>query len=247
MKGITFRPATVVMLSSLSFCVALLVANPREKKMNVSTPRYVDPGAVGGAPADAIVLFDGTDLSKWRNRKGGGPAEWIVQDGVATVNGTGDIATRESFGDAQFHIEWAIPADTASDRKHGNSGIKFHERYEIQIINSYMRTMRPETSCGSVYVQHPPLVNVSRQPGEWQSYDIIFRAPRFDEIGNLVSRGTFTVFHNGVLIHDNVTIFGPTNSTDPVKPLYMKPLFVQDHGSPVRFRNIWIRPLADRE
>ena len=242
-----WRRLRLSLLTVLTTTAYFALPGTSADKLDAPIPRVVD--ASGPIPSDAIVLFGGkeSDLAQWHNRKNGGPAKWIVENGELVVNGTGDISTKQKFGDAQLHLEFAIPADTAADRKNGNSGIKLHERYEVQIINSYERPSRPETQCGAVYVQHPPFVNASRKPGEWQTYDIIFRAPRFDEIGNLVERGTLTVLHNGVLIQDNATIYGPTNSDVPAKPLYKKPLFLQDHGSPVRFRNVWIRPLTDRD
>jgi len=205
--------------------------------------KVVDPGPAGGVPSDAIVLFDGKDLSRWRS--GGGEARWKVEDGVLTVvPKTGDLTTRDSFGDIQLHLEWRIPSDVKGEGEgRGNSGIKLHEAYEIQILDSFGSTSSPLTQAGAVYKQHAPLVNACRKPGEWQSYDIVFRSPRFDSSGVLKKHGTFTVLHNGVLIQDKVKILGRTNSTKPVKPDLKQPFFLQDHGFAVSFRNIWVREL----
>lgn len=203
----------------------------------------VDAGPPGGAPSDAIVLFDGKDLSRWRS--GSGDARWRVEDGALTVvPRTGNLTTRDAFGDVQLHLEFRIPADIKGQGEgRGNSGIKLHEAYEIQILDSFGSVSNTLTQAGAVYKQWAPLVNACRKPGEWQSYDIVFRAPRFDAAGKLRKHGTFTVFHNGVLIHDKVRILGRTNSTQPVKPDYKQPLFLQDHDAAVSFRNIWLREL----
>lgn len=213
--------------------VAVRALPPDEKN-----PPAVDPGPPGGPPSDAIVLFDGKDLSEWRG------GEWKVEDGVLTV-GRGDLVTKRSFGDIQLHLEWRVPADTkGSSENRGNSGIKFHEAYEIQILDSYGRTdVGASRQAGALYKQSAPLVNACRKPGEWQTYDIIFRAPYFGDDGKLVKNGTLTVFHNGVLIQDRAKILGRTNSTRPVSPEYEQPFFLQDHGSPVSFRNVWVRKL----
>jgi hypothetical protein len=202
----------------------------------------VDPGSPGGPPSDAVVLFDGKDLSRWRGRSG--EPRWEVKDGVLTVApGTGDLTTREAFGDIQLHIEWRIPAGvTGEGEGRGNSGIKLHEAYEIQILDSHGKP--PALSgAGALYKQAAPLVNACRKAGEWQSFDIVFRAPRFDADGRLTKHGTVTVFQNGILIHDRTRIQGRTNSTRPVKPDLEQPFFLQDHGSPVSFRNVWVRKL----
>jgi hypothetical protein len=204
-------------------------------------PRVVNAGP---PPADAIVLFDGTDLSQWQKRAGGEPT-WQVKDGVATVAG-GDIITKQPFGDCQLHIEWATPAEVKGDGQgRGNSGVIFQERYELQVLDSYQNKTYFNGQAGAVYSQHPPLVNVSRKPGEWQSYDVIYHAPRFDEDGKLLKAATITVLQNGVLVQDNAEIKGPT-AQNPTKyqshPLKV-PLDLQDHGNPVRYRNIWIREL----
>lgn len=216
------------------------VANSAQSK---DVPRIIDAGPVGGPPSDAIVLFDGTDLAEWRGRNG--EAKWEIKDGVLTiVPGTGQITTKRSFGDIQLHMEWRTPADArGGGESRGNSGIKFHTAYEIQILDSYQNRSNPKGQAGAVYKQHAPLVNASRKPGEWQSYDIVFRAPFFDEDGKLQKHGTFTVFHNGVLVQDRARVFGRTNSRVPVSPEYRQPFFIQDHGSRVSFRNIWVREL----
>jgi len=207
-------------------------------------PRVIEPGP---PPSDAIVLFDGKDLSQWKSDNDGGRAKWAVKNGVATVNGTGGISTKQSFGDCQLHIEWAAPAEVKGEGQgRGNSGIFMQGRYEIQILDSYNNTTYYHGQAGAVYKQYAPLVNVCRKPGEWQAYDIIYHAPRFDSDGELLRPGTVTILQNGVLIQDHVDIMGPT--ARPGKPKYeahplKQPLALQDHNNPVRFRNMWIREL----
>ncbi len=206
-------------------------------------PKVVNPGS---PPSDAIILFDGKDLSKWTG-KDGGEAKWAVKDGVMTVNGTGSINTKESFGDCQLHVEWAAPAEVKGDGQgRGNSGIYIQGRYEVQILDSYQNKTYFHGQAGSLYKQHAPLVNASRKPGEWQVYDIIFTAPRFDDDDKVVSPGRVTVLHNGVLVQNNAVLLGKTVNTSVAsyEPHPLKqPLQLQDHNNPVRFRNIWIRPL----
>jgi hypothetical protein len=235
--GMKFESALLKSLVALPVLSLALVSRAEEE------PHVINPGP---PPADAIVLFDGTDLSAWKS-KGKGEAAWEVKDGVATVNGTGDIITKQPFGDCQLHIEWATPEEVKGEGQgRGNSGVIFQGRYELQILDSYQNKTYFNGQAGAVYSQYPPLVNVSRKPGEWQSYDVIFRAPRFDEKGKLSKAGTMTVLHNGVLVQDHVEIKGPTGQqpthyeAHPLK----QPLDLQDHGgNPVRFRNIWIREL----
>jgi hypothetical protein len=211
-------------------------------------PTRVDAGKVGEAPSDAIVLFDGTDLSEWRG-KDGAPA-WEVEDGVLTVvPETGTLTTTRAFGDVQLHLEWRSPAEIAGEGQgRGNSGVFLMDLYEVQILDSYDNRTYSNGQAGSIYKQFIPEVNATRPPGEWQSYDIIFMAPRFDSNGALERPATMTVLHNGVLIQNHVTLRGPTEYRG--EPEYRAhaaklPLTLQDHTNPVSFRNIWIRELQD--
>src|ERR1044071_5608519 len=171
-------------------------------------PRIIDPGP---PPSDAIVLCAGKDLSQWQIERNGGPAKWDVQDGVATVNSTGSISTRQGFGDCQLHVEWASPAVVKGQGQgRGNSGVYLQGRYEVQVLDSYNNKTYFHGQAGSIYKQYAPLVNACRPPGEWQTYDIIYHAPRFDSAGKVLKPATITVLQNGVLIQDNVEIMGPT-------------------------------------
>src|SRR5207253_482505 len=207
-------------------------------------PRVIEPGP---PPSDAIILFDGTDLAQWKSDKGGGAAKWDIKDGVLAVNGTGSISTKREFGDCQLHVEWATPAEVKGEGQgRGNSGIYLQGRYELQVLDSFENKTYYHGQAGAIYKQHAPLVNASRPPGEWQTYDIIYHAPRFDAVGNLVKAATVTVLHNGVLVQDHVEIMGPTGTKG--RPKYTphplkQPLGLQDHHNPVRYRNIWIREL----
>ena len=210
-------------------------------------PAVVDPGAPGSAPADAIVLFDGTDLSEWRHRDG--DARWILEGGAMTVVAeTGALISRRAFGDVQLHVEWRTPAEVVGESQgRGNSGVFLMERYEVQVLDSWNSRTYSNGQAASIYKQFIPQVNASRPPGEWQSYDIIFVAPRFNEHGDLEAPGTITVLHNGVLVHNHVTLRGPTVYIG--EPAYeahpaKAPLQLQDHGNPVSYRNIWVRELV---
>jgi hypothetical protein len=213
-------------------------------------PPVVDPGPAGppaAAPSDAVVLFDGRDLSKWLDAKDG-PARWKVEGGyLEVVAKTGSIRTKQGFGDCQLHIEWAVPAvPVGESQERGNSGVFLMDIYEVQVLDCYNNKTYADGSAASLYGQYPPLVNACRKPGEWQTYDIVFRRPRFDASGTVVSPARFTVLHNGVLVQDNVELTGPTahKARPPYKAHADKlPLSLQDHGNPVRFRNIWLRPL----
>jgi hypothetical protein len=212
-------------------------------------PAVVTPGRTpSDAPSDAIVLFDGKDLSAWRSANGNGEAKWTVRDGYMEVAArTGDIATKQEFGDCQLHIEWATPTAVKGEgQERGNSGVFLMERYEIQVLDSYDNKTYYHGQAGAVYKQYAPLVNACRKPGEWQTYDIIFKAPKFDEQGKVTERARVTVLQNGVLIQNNVEIYGNTWHDKPALYIAHGPkasLKLQDHGNPVRYRNVWIRPL----
>jgi hypothetical protein len=205
-------------------------------------PAAVTAGTGAQAPSDAIVLFDGNGADAWTCSEG--PA-WSVQDG-ALVAGGGNLATRESFGDCQLHLEWATPAAVKGEgQARGNSGVFFMGRYEVQVLDSYENVTYADGQAAALYGQEPPLVNASRMPGEWQSYDIVFRAPRFQG-GALASPAMVTVFHNGVLVHHACELLGATRHAAVATYSAHEaqaPLTLQDHGDPVRFRNIWIRRL----
>lgn len=234
----------------------LLVAVIGAGKMTVSQikppaeePKVINPGPPGGPPSDAIVLFDGKDLSQWRSLKPpGGDAKWAIKDGaMVVVAGTGDIATKLTFNDVQLHIEWATPDEVKGEGQgRGNSGVFLQEKYEVQVLDSYNNKTYFHGQAGAIYKQHAPLVNASRGPGQWQTYDIIYHAPKFDEAGVAVVKGRVTVLHNGVLVQDNAEIYGTTTHED-VDPKYEKhgaaSIKLQDHGNPMRFRNIWVRKL----
>lgn len=217
-------------------------------------PTVVHPGGPAEVrpPADAVILFNGTDLSAWEaQRDSGGPAGWRIVDGaMEVVPGAGGIRTRAAFGDVQLHVEWMAPAPprgTGQDR--GNSGVFLMERYEVQVLDSWENATYADGQAGAVYGQYPPLVNASLPPGSWQSYDIVFRRPRFDGEGKLTVPARLTVFHNGVLVQEEALLIGPTSHK--VRAPYEAhadrlPIALQDHDHPVRFRNIWVRPLTDQ-
>ena len=212
----------------------------------ISPPTASTQAHPGTVPSDATVLFDGTDLSQWQG--GNGDAQWTVKDGYMEVNGTGSIRTRESFGSCQLHVEFATPTEVKSKSQgRGNSGVMIMGLYEIQVLDSFDNRSYSDGQAGSIYGQYPPLVNASRAPGQWQVFDIVFEAPEFDKEGELVKPAYITVFHNGIVVHNRATSLGQVAHKDPPqwKPHAEKlPLTLQDHGNPVRFRNVWIRPLT---
>jgi hypothetical protein len=220
--------------------------------MDRPRPPVVTPAAAqvpAPPPADAIVLFDGRDLSQWTHADGG-PARWRLQDGhMEVVRGTGSLRTTRAFGDVQLHVEWMSPAPaTGTGQDRGNSGVFLMGRYEIQVLDSYGNDTYPDGQAAALYGQRPPLVNASRPPGAWQSYDIVFRRPRFGADRGLVAPARVTVLHNGVLVHDAAAFTGAT--AHQRRATYEAhedrlPIVLQDHGEPVRFRNIWVRELAE--
>lgn len=218
--------------------------------LNRPLPPVVNPGPAGPpvpAPADAVILFDGKDLSQWEDGKGGA-AGWKVENGyVEVVAKTGSIRTKRAFGDCQLHVEWAAPVEVKGEgQERGNSGVFLMDTYEVQVLDSYDNTTYSDGQAAAIYGQYPPMVNACRRPGEWQTYDIIFHRPHFDPEKNLVQPARLTVLHNGILVHDNVELTGPTahKARPPYKPHDIRlPLSLQDHGNPVRYRNIWLREL----
>lgn len=239
---------------------ALAQAKPEDTEVWKPIPPVVTPAKETGAPpSDAIVLFDGHDLDQWVSVSDKSPAGWTVADGVITVNkARGNIETRKSFRDYQLHLEWRIPADiTGSGQLRGNSGVFLastgagDKGYEVQILDSYENATYVNGQAGSVYKQRPPLANASRKPGEWQTYDIVWRAPVFSADGAVVKPASVTVLHNGVLVQDDTVLAGETVYIG--KPSYKAhgpaPIKLQAHGdpsAPISFRNIWVRELAPK-
>jgi hypothetical protein len=244
---------------SLCCCVFSLLAQTQVDPKweihdrNRPVPVAIDSGTAstqetpGRPPSDAVILFDGKDLSKWQH-KDGSAAKWKVENGYfEVVPKTGQLYTRDSFGDCQLHVEFAEPSPAkGEDQDRGNSGVFLHGLYEIQVLDSYQSKTYADGQAAAVYGQFPPQVNASRPPGQWQTYDIIFHGPRFDSAGKLLRPARITVLHNGVLVQDNVEPTGPTGHH--MRPPYAAgpeklPLSLQDHNHPVRYRNIWLREL----
>lgn len=211
-------------------------------------PPIVSPGASAqDPPSDAIILFNGKDFSAW-NGKDGKPVEWTLEGNAMTVKPrSGEIITKQAFGDCQLHIEWRTPAQVKGEGQgRGNSGIFLMGRYELQVLDSYNNKTYSNGQAASIYKQLIPQANASRGPGEWQTYDVIFTAPRFSSTGKLLSQARITVIHNGVVVHNNAAIWGSSSfiGIPEYEPHNMKePIMLQDHGDLVSFRNIWIREL----
>ena len=246
----------------LTVCVTAILASaqqprPEDTEIYEPVPKVVTPGSVPGAPpSDAIVLFDGKNLDQWVSTGDKSPAQWMVANGVMTVNkASGNIQTKRSFRDYQLHLEWRIPETvTGTGQARGNSGVFLastgpgDDGYELQILDSYNNKTYVNGQAGSIYKQYIPLVNASAKPGEWQSYDVVWIAPRFSADGSLRAAAYATVFHNGVLIQNHVELKGETLFIG--KPFYKKfdtaPIKLQAHGDPsepISFRNIWVREL----
>lgn len=235
---------SAIQFACLSVAIAAIISQSRGFADEYLNGIKWEPPAIitvgeSGVPSDALVLFDGSDLSAWENAD-----NWKIADG-AMVSGKGDVRTKASFGDCQLHIEWSAPVPaTGSGQGRGNSGVFLMNLYEIQVLDSYENETYHDGQAGAIYKQTPPQVNAMRPPGEWNIYDIIWTAPRFNEDGSLKSPAFITALHNGALILNHFELKGDTPFTRP--PQYNKhadqlPIRLQDHGSPVRFRNIWIR------
>ncbi len=245
------RPITLILLFFIAVgCVAQTPRqsmDPTVSELWSPKPPKITPGAnPGEAPSDAIIIFDGKNLNEWSTLNGS-EAAWELKDGAVTVvKGKGDIKTKKTFGDIQLHIEWRSPSVVKGEGQgRGNSGIFLQERYELQVLDSYESQTYTNGQAGSIYKQHIPLVNATRKPGEWQTYDVIYIAPRFSENGRVITSAKITVIHNGVLIQNNVEIWGGTQYKG--LPLYEShgkgSIQLQDHGDLVSFRNIWVREL----
>lgn len=246
-----FRFLSILLLSGL-------VTNAQEIDRTGGSPKIseyyspevplVTPGKTPQeAPSDAIVLFNGKDLSNWESMKGDA-APWNIENGALVVKpGSGGIRTKKGFGDCQLHVEFRTPAEVSGEGQgRGNSGIFIMDRYELQVLDNYNNKTYVNGQAGSIYKQLPPLANACKGPGEWQTYDIIFTAPRFYADGRLQSQARITVIHNGVLVQNNMSIWGTTEYIG--SPVYKKhgdrePISLQDHGNKTAFRNIWIREL----
>lgn len=242
------------------FCLmvsSLAQQKPEDTEQWEPVPQIISPGEKSGAPpADAIILFDGKDLKEWVSVKDKTPARWTINDGAFTVKkGTGNIETKRSFSNYQLHMEWKIPENiTGSGQARGNSGVFLASTgpgdagYELQILDSYNNKTYTNGQAASIYKQYIPLVNAAKKPGEWQTYDVIWTAPVFNEDGSLRTPARVTVFHNGILVQNNAELKGETVYIG--KPAYKKhgpaPIKLQDHGDPsepISFRNIWLREL----
>jgi len=243
MKKLVTSPLLLLSMASLA-----QNKDPRLTEIWQPEPKIVSPGKTAAdAPADAIVLFNGKDLAEWQTEDGK-PAKWKVEDNAVTVaKGTGVIKTKKAFGDCQLHVEWRTPAEVKGEGQgRGNSGIFLMGLYELQVLDSYNNRTYSNGQAGSIYKQTAPLANASRKPGEWQTYDIIFTAPRFNKDSSVKSQGRITVLHNGVLVQNNTAIWGATQYIGIATNTWHKekePIVLQDHGDAVSFRNIWIREL----
>jgi len=241
----------------ITICAAIIIQvdlfaqkDPKTTEVWTPEPKVVTPGKTNAdVPSDAIVLFDGTSGGSWKHMNGD-EAKWTIAENTITVKpGTGNIQTKQKFGDCQLHIEWRIDKNVKGEgQDRGNSGIFLMGRYEVQVLDNYNNINKTYVNgqAGSLYKQTPPLVNVCKAPGEWQTYDIVFTAPRFSEKGNVIEPARITVIQNGVLVQNNTTLWG--NTVYIGSPTYEKhdakePIILQDHSHLTSFRNIWIREL----
>ncbi len=257
MKQILIATVALITATSLTQAQSPERAKPEETEYYSPVPPVVTPGnTFSDAPSDAIILFDGRNLDQWISSKDSSAAKWTLSDNVMTVNkSAGDIQTRSAFTDYQLHIEYRIPTNiTGSGQARGNSGIFLAALpwgaggYELQVLDNYKNTTYVNGQVGSMYKQAVPLANASKKPGEWQTYDIIWTAPRWDDHAILKSLARVTVFHNGVLVQNNTTLVGDTPYIG--QPSYRKhgpaAIKLQAHGDksePISYRNIWLRPL----
>ena len=248
------RFAALTLACSLATSTAM-AQKPEDTEVWTPVPKIITPGRTNAdAPSDAIVLFDGKNIDAWVSAKDQSPAKWTVANGILTVNKeAGDIRTKRSFTNFQIHLEWRIPPGITGDNQaRGNSGLYLawtpETGYELQILDSYENKTYVNGQAGSMYKQHPPLVNAMRKPGEWQTYDVVWTAPTFNTDGSVKTPGYVTAFHNGVLVQNHVALKGGTVYIG--QPAYHAhgpaPIMLQAHGDPsppISFRNIWVREL----
>ncbi len=250
-------PAVLFAACSLVCLASVAAQSPKRwliHDMQRPRPAVVTPGKQAlpvPPPSGAVVVFDGADLSKWRDAEGG-PAKWRIRDGyMESVPNSGYIFSANKFGDVQLHIEWATPVPASGrGQGRGNSGVFLMGLYEVQVLDSYENDTYADGQAAAIYGQYPPLVNACLPPGEWQSYDILFHRPHFHEDGTVARPARITVHHNGILVQDNVELWGPTTwlQNRPYERHPDKlPISLQNHGNPVRYRNIWLRELRESE
>ena len=246
MKKTLILISTAILFGGLNTALAQEKMKPEDTEFWEPVPKIIKAHP-NEAPSDAIILFDGSNLDSWVSGNKGNKAEWLIEDGILTVvPRKGGIQTKQNFEDYQLHLEWRSPVVVKGESQgRGNSGVFMQGLYEIQILDNYENRTYSNGQAGSIYKQTPPLVNASRKPGEWQTYDIIWTAPRFNEDGTLAQKARVTVLHNGVLVQNNTDIQGTTEyiGLPQIKAHGPGPIVLQDHGDLVSFKNIWIRPL----
>ena len=260
MKVIVSLLLAVIFLSLSSYAVQENTKYAVHDETRENPTVIKPPERLGQHPSDATVLFDGEDTSQWVSEKDGKEVKWKIENGyMEVVRKTGGIRTKKMFGNCQLHVEWCTPEGIdpkITDQKRSNSGVFLMDRYEVQVLDSYTENNYKDNrtyadgQAAALYGQHPPMVNVCRKPGQWQAYDISFLKPLFDENGKLIRKARITVLHNGVVVHNNLEIEG---STRHKKKASYRPhpdgkgyIRLQDHGNPIRFRNIWVRELPEQ-
>ena len=235
-------PKHFLLIYSIFFTDSLVFSEKTDKYDSippvVSPGHYGNPNQVGKPPSDAIILFDGSNFDHWESIKGG-EVKWKLIDGaMEVVRGTGTIQTKEKLGYGQYHVEWCTPKEVKGNGQgRGNSGFFPLSGPEVQVLDSYKNSTYSHGQAGSIYNRYPPLVNACRAPGVWQTYDVIVHAPIMDKDGKYIRKSAYTVLHNGVLIQDNMEVGGGVGKTGHLR--------LQDHGNPVRYRNIWHRPYRE--
>ncbi len=236
----------IALLAGISYASAQTKFKPEDTEFYEPVPRVVNTKA-NAAPSDAIVLFDGKNLSEWVSDKDESAPQWTIKDGVLTVKpGTGGIHTKKNFEDFQLHIEWKSPETIKGEGQgRGNSGIFLQGKYELQVLDNDNNKTYTNGQAGSIYKQSPPLAEVRKPESGWHTYDVIYSAPKFNKDGHLIKRGMVTVLHNGVVVQNNTEIQGTTEyiGLPKMQAHGAGPIALQDHGDLVSFRNIWIREL----